>query len=373
MRSTSLSLAAMLLTLGCSSAPGSRADQRARGPATTPLDLSAARLQREKWSFSLSRLMERPVVVRCAQVDEGLLLLQDADHTVHVIDLESGVHRFVVRMPGELTYPAGVTERSITLISGDTLVSVDTEVGSRLISRPDLQLKFAVDSVGFEINGSLYAGSGAPFGLQAVDGRSGLNGWRYVTRGMVQDLKITGSGELSYLIAIARDGLIVALPAWPASGKMPTAERWFRRLRGVELDRTSSLQAGSLLVPASDGFLYCLDARNGVVRWKTGADVPYEGSPLVADHMAFAVTGGSLQALDLETGAVAWTSENTGRAISKVGEQVFALDAKGQLTVLNAATGHKLAGLGSSSHLPVVQGGGVLVMGDRAGNFIAYE
>jgi outer membrane protein assembly factor BamB len=322
--------------------------------------------------LDLSSRLQRPVELTHCHVAAGLLVVQDADDVVHVVDLATGVHRFVVNMPGQLTRTPGVTQRSVTLVAEDTLVSVDVVRGTRLISRPELALDFASVSNGFEANGSIYLASGAPFGVQSVDPVSGLSGWRYRTRGMVNHIQIAGLAELSEVIATTHDGLIVSLPAWPATGKHPASESWTRRLRGCRIESQATLQDGNLLVPASDGFLYCLDARSGVVRWKVSTGEPAEAEPLVADGVVYASADGMLHAIEIETGQVLWEAEQSGRPITRIADYLY-LDDDGELTTVMASTGDVLSTSAGSPLMPLIQGGGTLILGDLDGNLVAYQ
>lgn len=101
------------------------------------------------------------------------------------------------------------------------------------------------------------------------------------------------------------------------------------------------------IIPSTDRNVYCIDSRNGQVRWTFASGLPVI-KPMAAIGERLYVSPGSigLFQLDLNSGVRLWSQPAAGQFVAATPSTVFAADSLNNLLVLDAATGRPRATLG---------------------------
>jgi outer membrane protein assembly factor BamB len=111
---------------------------------------------------------------------------------------------------------------------------------------------------------------------------------------------------------------------YPGPGPVAQPVRVWSRSAG-ELEFSPILADGLLIVGASDGHLYALDARTGEEHWRypaTGADDVVTGFASAADGVVVISIAGGLRAVDLATGEEQWAAPGKAGAITDIADGV---------------------------------------------------
>ncbi len=370
----------LFLMLGCASSsevePVEARGPKAIEPSIERL-LATGRFEKgELWRLNLSHATTRPCVDRRIEVHEDLVLVQDNDHMVRALDKEHGVHRWVVDFGLPLSQEIGVSENSVTVVGGDDLVSVHRDSGARLIERPLLHLNFWPSCDGVAAGGTVFVGRDAPYGIQSLDPKTGVGGWHYPTSSPVLDLITHGTGGAIQVIAMTNDGTLLALAPWHAALPRPARANWTTELRGTHLTGGLTISGDNLLFAAEDGFFHCIDARSGLVRWKTPCECELAPArPVAAGGDVYCAAEGRLIALDQQSGAIRWSCENGKRLISRIGSQCYVALAGTAVAVHDAQSGKEVArfSIEGLTHVPSIPEGGIFLAGDGGGNLFALR
>src|SRR5258708_18139741 len=117
-----------------------------------------------------------------------------------------------------------------------------------------------------------------------------------------------------------------------------TGEQRWRFLADGPVRFAPLFHSGKLYVVSDDGYLYCLDAMNGIVNWKfrggpserkilgNGRLIstwPARGAPVIADGTVYFAAsiwpfmGIFIHSLDARTGHVIWTTDGDGSSYQK--------------------------------------------------------
>jgi outer membrane protein assembly factor BamB len=212
------------------------------------------------------------------------------DEEIVAFDLTTGTE--VWRVSGQTKAAPVVVDSLVYLVAPDAIVALRVEDGSETWRSPwDAPLSTAVMS-----NGGWLILAGQSGSVTALRTTDGTQVWQREI-GTAANAPPTIAGDQLYLPT--QDGRVVALALETG------APLWERRLNGAAhaiLERRDRLYLGS-----DDNFFYCIDARDGVVRWRwrTGADIV--GTPVAdSDRVYFAALDNVLRALDLGSGAQRW-------------------------------------------------------------------
>ena len=370
-----------LLAAGCaaSAEPRSTSAASSREAMTATIDrmVAAGRFGGELWRLNLSERFGGEVHASRLTVDGDLLLVEDADHRMHAIDRNAGAHRWFIDLPGPTTQVAGGTPSSVAFVGVDDACAVTRAHGSRMMGTQQApqtteHLRFFPSGRAVAIGDSLYVGRLAPFSLQSIDMLSGHDGWAYPTASPVMDLAVYGDGAIAQILCITEDGLLFSMaPRSASQSAWSPKENWYRRLPGTRPVTPLALGGEHLVFGTENGFLYDVDARNGVVRWKvpTGMDLHAQEATLSADA-AYVHSDGGIAAYALASGNELWTHAGATRVITQIGDRVYAEFANGDIAVLAAASGSLLSSFASDGlMLPTVHGGGALLASDGTNVF----
>lgn len=103
---------------------------------------------------------------------------------------------------------------------------------------------------------------------------------------------------------------------------------------------------GKLWAAASDGYVFCLNERDGKLLWRLSTGEPIEESPvLIEDSLYVATRFGGMFRLIADTGEIVWRSRGPTKFIAASAKRVYARDALGQMLYLDKETGSRLGQL----------------------------
>jgi outer membrane protein assembly factor BamB len=366
----------------CASGPEDSASpqhESSREGMTATIDRWKAegRLGEELWRINLSERFGAPVHAKRVTIDGDLALVEDSDHRIHALDRVAGAHRWFIDLPAATTQVVGGTESSVTFVCTDDACAVTRSHGSRMMGNEDAprtteHLDFFPSGRAVAIGSSLYVGRLAPFSLQAIDLLAGHAGWSYATASPVMDSVAYGDGPIGQILSITEDGLLFSMPPRDASeSAWAPKENWHRRIPGTRPATPLTLVGDHLVFGTENGFLYDVDARNGVVRWKVGCGSDLHGhEATIAGDAVYQHTDGGVRAFDSASGNELWDLYGASRVITRIGDRVYADVGDGQVVVVAAASGKEIARFATGGlSVPTVQGGGSLIACDGTNLF----
>jgi outer membrane protein assembly factor BamB len=285
---------------------------------------------------------------------DGTVYVGSSDHHLYAIDAASGAEVWRFEAEGPVTSsPAVDAERVVFADRGGVVYAV---------ARGDGTPRWRV-ATGAELD--------LPWGHE---------GWDYFTASptLVDDLVLIGSG----------DGNLYALEA--ATG----AERW-RYTAGARIRTTPAVSDGTVMFGDSAGIFHALNLADGRERWRfetaghglTAHDVGFDRRQIYSSAAVhegvvyFGSRDAQLYALDLQSGAERWRSNDGGSAwvISSpavTGGRVYsARSSSGNVRALDPADGSEVWRLASGAAVfssPVVVGD-LLYVGNGAGWLLAID
>lgn len=373
-----LAASAVLLAAACSSSAPEVALAKPES-ASMQIDqlLATGRFPKgEAWRLDLNHAARRPCADDSLEVHGDLLVVQDQDMQIRALDLQHGVHRWVVDFGMPLTQQVGASQTGLTMVSGDDLVSVNRETGARLIDQSEVHLDFWPSCEAVEAAGSIFVGREAPYGVQSINPKTGRSGWLYSTDSPVIALVAQGEGGGVQVIAMTADGLLFSLAPWRADLAASQRANWKIQLRGTRLRSPLAVSANYLYFGAEDQSFYCVDAGGGQVKWKAPCSCMFsDAQPVVAGGDVYCRGDRGLFAFQQQSGQIKWICAEGARLVSRIGNLCYVELPDLMVGVLEAETGKEVArfSIAGLPHVPSVPGGGIFVAGDGAGNLFALR
>jgi hypothetical protein len=251
---------------------------------------------------------------------------------VHAVDGESGRTMWKRRV-GDARYPsfrAAMNEKEMAIVNGSTLYLVDQATGRALWQR--------------SINGTPGASPALSTFYAFVPTVRGRLEVYLIERGNAPPATIyQASGRALVTPTVTPRSVI-----WPTDlGHMYLAEADEPRLR-FRLEANSDIVAAAAYLPPNliyvasvDGYVYCIDDVKQNIRWQVSLGTPMSLSPVAVGEQLFIATDEhQLICLSAKTGKQIWgPTTNIGRVIAVSEKRVYALDRRGDLTILQRDTG----------------------------------
>ena len=270
-------------------------------------------------------------------VENGTVFVGSGDHSFYAIDAATGKKKWSYAAgPGmaspnfsSITEPASVLKNgSVYVVTEDGLHALDVLTGKRKWLFETLQ-EIPIEQMNMRRKR-------APEGPVLGDGVIFLTAWPY----------IRGDTPLKCFI-YAVD---------PESGKA----KWVTSMDGLDITAPTTAKGlavfaveekPTLLARSDRVTLYAINASNGQVKWKFGAEKQWGTRPLlVADNTICFRTEKSLFALELETGRQLWSfsADEIGRSFQADDQHLYVVTHKGTMArpddtihVLAINTGHE--------------------------------
>ncbi|GAB4134528.1 outer membrane protein assembly factor BamB family protein [Thermopirellula anaerolimosa] len=103
---------------------------------------------------------------------------------------------------------------------------------------------------------------------------------------------------------------------------------------------------GKLWAAAADGYIFCLNERDGKLLWRLSTGEPIGESPvLIEDSLYVATRFGGIYRLNADTGDILWRTDGPTKFIAASAKRVYARDGLGQMMYLDKETGSLLGQL----------------------------
>lgn len=290
-------------------------------------------------------------------VSAGAVYFGSTDGRLYAVDAETGSERW--------RYEAGAPVGGAPLVTGTLVVFVDRANRITALRPDDGRLAWQVGggadvplAWGMEgwdyllaspmLAGDLVvAGTGDGF-LYAIDAGSGEVRWSFRTGGRIRSAPAVHEG-VAYIGSC--DGIVYGVSLEDGT------EVWRFTTRGHELDAAQfgfdrthiysspTIADGTLYIGSRDASLYAIDLETREARWTFEQGTAWVmASPAVADGRVFSSrsSGGTINAVDVATGALLWTITTGGLVYSSpivVGQTVYIGSEDGGIYALDVATG----------------------------------
>lgn len=268
----------------------------------------------------------------------GLLIVQSRRGSIQAIDAESGRLYWSVRV-GNPLYPTlrpAANERYVAVTNGSTLYMLERATGTELWQGP----VGASPAAGLAMDERMVY---VPLGNGSIEGYP-LERPNYISR---RPRQYPSTGQL------------LAPPL-----TTPTSICWgtdrgyvFSFLESTDYSQFRFQTGGAVVAPlgyrpphlfaaSQDGFLYALSARSGQVAWQYSVGGPVSHPPVPAHDAVYVVPeSGGLHKLAADTGLAQWRIPGIARLLAVSPTRLFAADLRGQLIILDAASGGRLGQL----------------------------
>lgn len=150
--------------------------------------------------------------------------------------------------------------------------------------------------------------------------------------------------------------------SWPTNngilyvGRADNPGILFRLETNGDIVTSPAQKSPYLYITSLDGYLYCVHELTGVEKWRYSTGYSITSSPAVVDKTAFVASfEPALHAVNAETGDGKWIANGVSHFAAMGKERVYASDQRGNLLILESATGR------SVGRLPVAEGTTTLV------------
>lgn len=268
-------------------------------------------------------------------------------YEIHVIDLRNGEPRWVLHLGAEeLRYPPLPGDRLVAfLLSGGKGMMVARRRNGALPYRVRAPLPVVPIGPAASSESTVYVGSLVDQSLKALNPADGAVGWQFRLQADIGAGPVVTPRLPQRLVLVAdQEGRVAALPDREWDAPPPAGPSWtYRALGAVEagmevvsrLNDESGLYESFILVPCTDGGLYCLDGSAGTARWIFRTQAPFASRPQVAGRRVFARNQERLAVVDLQSGKAAWKASGDGglRAWTKAGGVFCADDQRAYLAL----------------------------------------
>lgn len=150
--------------------------------------------------------------------------------------------------------------------------------------------------------------------------------------------------------------------SWPTNtgilyvGRADNPGILFRLETNGDIVTSPAQKSPNLYITSLDGYLYCVNELTGVEKWRYSTGYSITSSPAVVENTAFVASfEPALHAVDAVTGDGKWIANGVSHFAALGKERVYASDQRGNLLILEAATGRMVG------RLPVAEGTSTLV------------
>jgi len=108
------------------------------------------------------------------------------------------------------------------------------------------------------------------------------------------------------------------------------------------------LAPDKVFVTSIDGYIYCVGESKGNILWRFSTGEPIAHSPITLGSTVFAISErGNMFAIDVETANERWVAAGIANYLAGNEKRLYCLDIRGNLAILDAATGSRLGSVPS--------------------------
>lgn len=257
---------------------------------------------------------------------------------VHALDGETGRTIWTTSVGNPLypTTPPAANDKFVGVCNGSTIYAIRADDGSVVWTRPAVGSPGAgpalteeymfVPMVSGQVETLLLEDPNRPMGIYKSFGRT-----------MVQPVVSSNS------------------VAWPTEdgnlyvGLAHTPGLRFRMKAADAIESAPAfLSPDKICATSADGYIYCLGEQKGNIIWRFTTGEPINHSPIALGNTVFAISErGAMYAIDVETVAERWVATGIRSYLAGNEKRLYCLDTRGNLAILDTATGSRLGGIPS--------------------------
>lgn len=275
----------------------------------------------------------QPLAIETHVIPEITLFATSERGLVHALDGETGRTLWTTSI-GNPNYPttaAGANEKFVGVCNGSTLYVLLASDGSLVWTRSAISAPGAGPALSTElIFVPMVTGQIESFLLE--DPKRPVKIFQSFGRAMVQPVVSANSvawptdkGNL-YVGMANESGLRFRLEAGDAIVSAP-----------------AFLAPDRIFATSLDGYLYCVNEARGNLLWRFTTGEPISHSPVARGDRVYVITDrGNMFAIDANTNGEQWVTPNIRHYVSGNDQRLYCLDMRGDLVVLDQATGSLL-------------------------------
>ncbi len=262
-----------------------------------------------------------------------LLLAQSERGVVHAVDAETGATRWVLRLP-ERDHPtsaAGANGAYCAVANGFELFVLNRLSGEVVWQRKLPYMPGAGPALS-ETRVYVPCANGAMLSLDLNEPE-------------LTPAQFASNGRIEHQPIVANRAICWGSTAGLVYGMLRDQTEISFQLRTGEPVTTRLGAAGDAVFGGSrDGFVYCLDDRTGLERWRFPVGEAINDQPLAVEDSVYVVPElGGIYRIDIESGLQTWWAPEAQRCLAISADRVYAVDRLGRLLILNKATGGQVA------------------------------
>ena len=107
-----------------------------------------------------------------------------------------------------------------------------------------------------------------------------------------------------------------------------------------------------MFVTSLDGYLYCFNERKGNIVWRFATGETIVNSPVALDSTVYVISQrANLFAIDVNTAAERWVTAGIRHYLAGNDKRLYGIDERGDLAILDAASGSRLGSLPAPANL----------------------
>jgi outer membrane protein assembly factor BamB len=266
--------------------------------------------------------------------------------SVHALDGETGRTLWTTSI-GNPLYPTtapAANDRFVAVCNGSTIYVMRATDGSVVWNKPAIGSPGAGPALSEDL---LFVPmvSGQVESLLLEDPRMPVQVYKSFGRTMVQPVASSNS------------------VAWPTdAGNLYVSLANAPGIR-FRMQATESINAAPAFLPPDkilaaslDGYVYCVHERRGNIIWRFTTGERIEHSPIALGESAYVISKrGNMYAIDVATAAERWVIGGIQSYLAGTEKRLYCLDARGDLVILDSATGSRLATIpGLNADLPLI-------------------
>jgi outer membrane protein assembly factor BamB len=300
----------------------------------------------------------------------GLVVLETSAPSLIVLDAETGAERFGLLLKSPLTQAPHSDGRILAALTRGRLQVADARTGRLLVSQ---HLYFVPAAAPCCREDTVYLTAFSEKRIQAIDGRTGRNGWFWegpqVPVGGV-DL-CQGARGREILVCPMERGEVMGFRAYAAQAPNPSDPAWrvTRMGRGQGWVRA---RADIAYVATADALVYAVKGNSGALVWSRPTNDACRRRPDLGRRELFVQAGSRYLCLDLAGGGLRWSFPGHLRMVRAGEKHLWAATSDDQLLRIDLADG-RVTGAWRTRDLGWLdnQAGDLLIGWSRTGEVLA--
>ncbi|MFH1998993.1 MAG: PQQ-binding-like beta-propeller repeat protein [Planctomycetota bacterium] len=325
-----------------------------------PFSLSDLKLNEVSWTLPVGEY-SKAAAITWSRIDGKDLFLVDSEHILHSVNMEKGIHNWIIKLPDTPTHAPGISEDCVGVVIRDRMILVKRSNGERYM---DQCLHVFPSTTPAVTLSSAFVGVFIEKKLLSVDSGTGLSGWSFKFRDFLTSAPVIfGDAAEKFIYAAANDGAVICIPLKEAKDAPPSKAAWTFNTNGPNT-MGITLGGDKAFVPSEDSCLYALNRFTGNVDWKVYTGFPLHDPVQVVDSSVFLKSKAGFHCYDAGTGKEKWTFDAGKEVVGWTKDALYVLTTDKGIALLNMETGEEIAmvmGRGDYKAIPNTAEGMILL------------